>query len=204
MVDKNEDDQWIDALRGQAAGQLSKTEREASMIRTGLLRSLQSRPAYDTTEQGLQRLMAAAREQNLLRPEQSPSVLQRWIATVYEFLAAPASVMASLALIVGLSVTASWQAEQLYGLETDSVRGCASAEQINLIVPSLKDAAELWQKALLDAQVAHTISFDSPTRILVRMKLTPAAIELLARKRIQSPAGEWCTLVIEAEPSKPK
>ena len=203
MADKNEDDQWLAALRGQTTDELSKTEREAVMIRNAVVQDTQSRPAYKTSDLGLQRLMAAAQQQKLLRPEKLQSTPQRWLNAAYEFLAAPASVMASLALVVGLSVTASWQAEQLHGLETDTVRGGAIAEQINLIVPSSQAAAALWQKALLDAQVAHTVSFETPTRILVRMKLTPAAIELLGSKRIQPPVGEWCTLVIESEKVKP-
>jgi hypothetical protein len=47
------------------------------------------------------------------------------------------------------------------------------------------------------------VAFEGPNRILIRLSLTPASVELLASKRIQAPAGAWCTLVIVAPPGKP-
>lgn len=204
MTEKTDDEKWLEALRGQTEGEPSKPELEATLIRSAVVRGTQSRSAYETTEGGFQQLLTEAQKQRLIRSEKTPSALQRLINTLYEFLAAPAGVMASLTLILGLSVTAGWQAEQLNSADVDTVRGGTSAERINQIVPSAQAAAAVWQKDLLDAGVGHTVSFESPGRILIRMQLSPAAIDLLMSKRIQPPAGQWCTLVIVAEPVRPQ
>ena len=126
MTNKTEDEQWLAALQGQTDGPLSKTQQEATVIRNAIMQDLDKRPAYQTSEPGFQRLMASAKTQGLLYPERAPSGLQRLVSTVFAFLAMPASVMASVALLVGLSVTVSWQAEQLHGLEAETVRGGSS------------------------------------------------------------------------------
>jgi hypothetical protein len=202
MTNKTEDEQWLAALQGQADGPLSKTEQEATVIRNAVMQDLLKRPAYQTSETGLQRLLASAKAQGLLYPETAPSALQRLVNAAYEFLTMPASVMASVALLVGLSVTVSWQAEQLHGLEAETVRG-SSLEQVTQIVDSPLAAAAQWQQDLLKAGISHSVAFEGPNRILIRLSLTPAAIELLASKRIQAPTGAWCTLVIAAAPGKP-
>ena len=202
MTNKTDDEQWLAALQGQADGPLSKTEQEATVIRNAVMQDLDKRPAYQTSEPGFQRLMASAKTQGLLYPERAPTVLQRLVNSVYAFLTMPASVMASVALLVGLSVTVSWQAEQLHGLEAETVRG-GSLEQVTQIVVSPQAAASQWQQDLLKAGIAHSVAFEGPNRILIRLSLSPAAVELLASKRIQAPAGAWCTLVIVAAPGKP-
>ena len=140
MTNKTDDEQWLAALQGQADGPLSKTEQEATVIRNAVMQDLDKRPAYQTSEPGFQRLMASAKTQGLLYPERAPSALQRLVNSVYAFLTMPASVMASVALLVGLSVTVSWQAEQLHGLEAETVRG-GSLEQVTQIVVSPQAAA---------------------------------------------------------------
>ena len=203
MTNKTEDEQWLAALQGQADGPLSKTEQEATVIRNAVMQDLDKRPAYQTSEPGFQRLMASAKTQGLLYPERAPSALQRLVNSVYAFLTMPASVMASVALLVGLSVTVGWQAEQLYGSEAETVRGGSSIEQVTQIVDSPQASASQWQQDLLKAGIAHSVAFEGPNRILIRLSLSPAAVELLASKRIQAPGGAWCTLVIVAAPGKP-
>jgi hypothetical protein len=105
--------------------------------------------------------------------------------------------MASVTLVLGLSVTVGWQAHELSQTEEITVRGGA-AEKISLIVSSPKETARAWQEDLLAAGIGHSVSFEQPNKILIRMKLTPDVIRLLEGKRIQVPAGEWCKLVIEA------
>ena len=74
------------------------------------------------------------------------------------------------------------------------------AKKQSQIVSSPLEAAQAWQKDFLAAGVAYTVSYEEPKRVLIRIQLTPAAIELLeARGRIQAPPGKWVTLVIEAE-----
>ena len=203
MTNKTDDEQWLAALQGQTDGPLSKTEQEARVIRNAVMQDLDKRPAYQTSEPGFQRLMATAKAQGLLYPERAPSGLQRLVNAAYAFLTMPASVMASVALLVGLSVTVSWQAEQLHGLEAETVRGGSSLEQVTQIVDSPQAAASQWQQDLLKAGISHSVAFEGPNRILIRLSLTPASVELLASKRIQAPAGAWCTLVIVAAPGKP-
>jgi hypothetical protein len=203
MTNKTDDEQWLAALQGQADGSLSKTEQEATVIRNAMMQDLDKRPAYQTSEPGFQRLMATAKTQGLLYPERAPSALQRLVNSVYAFLTMPASVMASVALLVGLSVTVSWQAEQLHGLEAETVRGGGSIEQVTQIVDSPQLTASQWQQDLLKAGISHSVAFEGPNRTLIRLSLTPAAVELLASKRIQAPAGAWCTLVIVSAPGKP-
>ena len=203
MTEKTEDEKWLDALAASADQPSSKTELEAGVIRASLLQTINSRPVYEPSESGFQRLLSDARQQRLIYPKQSPSRLQGVINAVYEFLATPACVMASVTLIVGLSVTAGWQAEQLHDTEAETVRGGSSAGQISQVVPSPQATAAAWQKELLEAGVTHAVSFETQGRILIRIKLSAAAIDLLASKRIQPPAGEWCALVIESEKVKP-
>lgn len=199
MIEKTEDEKWLEALAASGVSNLPETELEASMIRAALLRTLQDRTAYTPPEDGFQRLLAAAQKQGLICAEKRPSGLRRVVNAVYELLATPACVMASLALIVGLSVTTRWQAVQLHQTEEATVRGGENSEQISQIVTSPQATAAAWQKELLEAGVTHAVSFETEGRILIRIQLSPAAIDLLAGKRIQPPAGQWCTLVIVAE-----
>jgi len=47
------------------------------------------------------------------------------------------------------------------------------------------------------AGVEYAVSYENPKRVLIRMRLTPKAIEVLEGRRIQAPPGKWVTLVIE-------
>ena len=173
-------------------------EREATVIRNAILRELEARPSYEPSQARLDMLMAEASRQGLLRKEKASSGVLAFINRIYEFLAMPASVMASLALVLGLSMTVGWQANEMNVSEDQIVRGGSSAERVSQIVPSPLEAAQAWQKDLMAVGVEYAMSYEEPKRVLIRMPLTPKAIEVLESKRIQAPAGKWVTLVIEA------
>ena len=198
MSDDTEDQKWLDALGGKVGDPGAPLEREATVIRNAMLRELQGRPTYEPSQARLDMLMAEASRQGLLRKEKASSGALTVINRIYEFLAMPASVMASLALVLGLSITVGWQSKEMNVSEDQIVRGGASAERVSQIVPSPLEAAQAWQKDLMAAGVEYAMSYEEPKRILIRMRLTPKAIEVLEGRRIQSPPGKWVTLVIEA------
>lgn len=198
MSEDTEDQKWLDAMGGKVGDPGAPLEREATVIRNAMLRELQGRPTYEPSQARMDMLMAEASRQGLLVKEKTTGSVLAVINKIYEFLAMPASVMASFALVLGLSITVGWQANEMNSTEEMAVRGGASAERISLIVPSPKDAAQGWQKDLLAAGIEHSVSFEQPSRILIRMRLTSDAIQLLEGKRIHPPVGDWCTLVIDA------
>ena len=198
MSDDTEDQKWLDALGGKVGDPGAPLEREATVIRNAMLRELQGRPTYEPSQARLDMLMAEASRQGLLRKEKASSGALTVINRIYEFLAMPASVMASLALVLGLSITVGWQSKEMNVSEDQIVRGGSSAERVSQIVPSPLEAAQAWQKDLMAAGVEYAMSYEEPKRILIRMRLTPKAIEVLEGRRIQAPPGKWVTLVIEA------
>ena len=198
MSDDTEDQKWLDALGGKVGDPEAPMEREATVIRNAMLRELQGRPTYEPSQARLDMLMAEASRQGLLRKEKASLGAMAFINRIYEFLAMPAGVMASLALVLGLSITVGWQAKEMNVSEDQIVRGGSSAERVSQIVPSPLEAAQAWQKDLMAAGVEYAMSYEEPKRVLIRMRLTPKAIEVLESKRIQAPAGKWVTLVIEA------
>ena len=198
MSDDTEDQKWLDALGGKVGDPGAPLEREATVIRNAMLRELQGRPTYEPSQARLDMLVAEASRQGLLRKEKASSGALTVINRIYEFLAMPASVMASLALVLGLSITVGWQSKEMNVSEDQIVRGGSSAERVSQIVPSPLEAAQAWQKDLMAAGVEYAMSYEEPKRVLIRMRLTPKAIEVLESKRIQAPAGKWVTLVIEA------
>ena len=202
MSDDTEDQKWLDALGGKLSdpGSPSAAEREATVIRNVFLRELAARPIYEPSQARLDMLMAEADRQGLLTKEKASWGLLEFINRIYQFLAMPASVMASFALVLGLSITAGYQANEMKtrGLEDQTVRGAKSAERVPQIVTSPMEAAQAWQKDLLAAGVEFAVSYEEPKRVLIRIRLTPEAIELLStRKRILAPPGDWVTLVLE-------
>ena len=203
MSDDTEDQKWLDALGGKVGDPGAPLEREATVIRNAMLRELQGRPTYEPSQARLDMLMAEASRQGLLRKEKASSGALTVINRIYEFLAMPASVMASLALVLGLSITVGWQSKEMNVSEDQIVRGGSSAERVSQIVPSPLEAAQAWQKDLMAAGVEYAMSYEEPKRVLIRMRLTPEAIEVLESKRIQAPAGKWVTLVIEAGKTGP-
>jgi len=198
MSDDTEDQKWLDTLGGKVGDPEAPLQREATVIRNAMLRELQGRPTYEPSQARLDMLMAEASRQGLLRKEKASSGALTFINRIYEFLAMPASVMPSLALVLGLSITVGWQAKEMNVSEDQTVRGESSAERVSQIVPSPLEAAQAWQKDLMAAGVEYAMSYEEPKRVLIRMRLTPKAIEVLESKRIQAPAGKWVTLVIEA------
>ncbi len=203
MSDDAEDKKWLDAMGGKVGDPGAPLEREATVIRNAMLRELQARPTYEPSQARLDMLMAEASRQGLLRKEKASSGALTFINRIYEFLAMPAGVMASLALVLGLSITVGWQANEMNVSEDQIVRGGASAERVSQIVPSPLGAAQAWQRDLMAAGVEYAMSYEEPKRVLIRMRLTPEAIEVLESKRIQAPAGKWVTLVIEAGKTGP-
>lgn len=197
MSDDTEDQKWLDALGGKVGDPEAPLEREATVIRNAMLRELQARPTYEPSQARLDMLMAEASRQGLLRKEKASSGVLAFINRIYEFLAMPAGVMASLALVLGLSITVGWQSKEMNVSEDQIVRGGSSAERVSQIVPSPLEAAQAWQKDLMAAGVEYAMSYEEPKRVLIRMRLTPKAIEVLESKRIQAPPGKWVTLVIE-------
>lgn len=218
MSNETEDQKWLEALGGKIAGKQATThlEIEATAIRNSLIRQSHSRPAYEPSEKHFQKILAEANKRGLFYQEKAPGGLGIILSAIYEFLTMPAAVMASVTLVFGLSVTVGWQAHEMNSLETRAVRGGpveifaklnpseemevrgGPLERISLIVPTPRKTAQAWQKELLDTGIEHSVSFEQPNRILIRMRLTADAIQLLEGKRIPPPAGVWCTLVIEA------
>ena len=198
MSEDIEDQKWLDAMGGKVGDPGAPLEREATVIRNAMLRQIEARPSYEPSQARMDMLMAEASRQGLLRKEKASSGALTFINRIYEFLAMPAGVMASLALVLGLSITVGWQANEMNVSEDQIVRGGSSAERVSQIVPSPLEAAQAWQKDLMAAGVEYAMSYEEPKRVLIRMRLTPKAIEVLESKRIQAPAGKWVTLVIEA------
>jgi len=198
MSEDTEDQKWLNALGGKGVGAGDALEKEAAVIRNAMLRQLERQPSYEPSQARLDMLMAEANRQGLLVKEKASSRLLALINKIYEFLAMPASVMASFALVLGLSITVGWQATDMNVAEDQSVRGGTSAERVSQIVPSPLEAAQAWQKDLLAAGVEFAVSYEEPQRILIRFRLIPKTIEVLESKRIQPPPGKWVTLVIEA------
>ena len=208
MKEELEDQQWIDALSGKVAGNqtASAAETQAGVLRRIIIRQIEARPIYEPSPARFEMLLGEAKKQGLLKPEKTAWRPSDLISRIYEVLAMPSGVMASVALVLGLSVTVRYQTNQMQVFEEESVRGVeivrkgGSAERVSQIVSSPLEAAQAWQKDFLAAGVAYTVSYEEPKRVLIRIQLTPAAIELLeARGRIQAPPGKWVTLVIEAE-----
>ena len=202
MSDDAEDKKWLDAMGGKVGDPGAPLEREATVIRNAMLRELQARPTYEPSQARLDMLMAEASRQGLLRKEKASSGALTFINRIYEFLAMPAGVMASLALVLGLSIKVGWQANEMNVSDAEIVsartRGGASAERVPQIVPSPFEVAQAWQKDLLAAGVEFAVSYEEPKRILIRFRLESKAIEILEGRRIQAPPGKWVTLVIEA------
>jgi hypothetical protein len=204
MSEDTEDQKWLDAMGGKVGDPGAPLEREATVIRNAMLRELQGRPTYEPSQARLDMLMAEASRQGLLRKEKASSGALTFINRIYEFLAMPAGVMASLALVLGLSITAGWQSHVMNTSEESAAtqaalvtRGGASAERKSQIVADPLEAAQSWQKDLLASGIEHAVSFEAPQRVLIRIRLTPEAIQLLERRRFQAPAGDWITVVLE-------
>ena len=202
MSNETADQKWLKALAGKIAGKAASSHLEigAKAIRNSLIRQSKSRPAYEPSERHFQKILSEANKRGLFNQEKTLGGLGIILRSISEFLTMPAAVMASVTFVFGLSVTVGWQAHEINSSEEMAVRGGASVENISLIVPSLKETARGWQKDLLAAGIEHTVSFEQPSRILIRMKLTPDAIRLLEEgKRIQPLAGAWITMVIELD-----
>ena len=202
MSEDTEDQKWLDAMGGKVGDPGAPLEREATVIRNAMLRELQGRPTYEPSQARMDMLMAEASRQGLLRKEKASSGALTFINRIYEFLAMPAGVMASLALVLGLSITVGWQANEMNVSDAEIVsartRGGASAERVPQIVPFPLEVAQAWQKDLMAAGVEYAVSYEEPRRILIRFRLESKAIEILEGRRIQAPPGKWVTLVIEA------
>lgn len=201
MSTDSEDQRWLEALGGNLRNPESPSalEREATLIRKATLRRLAAQANFEPSQARLDMLMAEARRQGLLKKEKSDAGIHALINRIYQLLAMPSGVLTSCALVLGLSVMVGYQANELNLQESKIVRKGGTAERIPQIVTSPMEAAQAWQKDLLAAGVEYAVFFEEPQRILIRIRLTPAALELLeARSRIQAPPGEWVTLVIEA------
>ncbi len=202
MAEKEDDQQWLDALAGRSQhGTVdSATLAEAQLIRKAVLRPGHAQErAFETTEAGFQKLVDTANKRGLLRAEPRIWRLMLALQRLYEALAHPAGVMATIAIVLGLGIIVHLQTVELSNRsEHDILRGGTSAERVVLRVNEPKVIAQEWQSALLQAGVEHAVSFENPQRILIRLRLTPEALELLQTRRIQPPAGVWCTLVIES------
>jgi len=213
MNDELEDQLWFDALQGKAPKGQSRTpaEVQASALRSSVLRSISARPTFKPTTAGFEKMLAEAKRRGLLKPEESAWKPADVISRTYNFLALPSSVTASVVTVVVLGVTTGWQAKQINGFQGDSIRygdvmrgdfGGSVAQ----LASSPEEAAEIaqgWQKDLLAKGIAHSVSFETPNKTLIRMRLTPATIELLEKRRILPPKGEWCTVSVEAAQTKP-
>jgi hypothetical protein len=200
MSTDSEDERWLDALGGKSpnSARPSAAEREATAIRRAVLRQIEARPSFEPSQARLDMLMAEANRQGLLSKERSSWGAGAFIDRIYQILAMPGGVFASIALILGLSVTVGYQAHQSSIPESQIVRKGGPAERVPQIVPSPLEAAQDWQRDLLAAGIEYAVSYEKPGRVLIRVRLTPEAIELLqTRSRIQAPPGEWVTLVIE-------
>jgi len=202
MGNDSEDQRWLDAMGGKLSdpASLSKAEQEAALIRRAMLRRLEAQPNFEPSEVRLDMLVAEANRQGLLKKEKSQWGMNVFITRIYRVLAMPSGVLTSCALVLGLSFMVGYQANEISPSESQIVRKGDSVERVPQIVSSPLEAAQAWQKELLAAGVEYGVSYEEPQRILIRIRLTPPAIELLeTRSRIQAPPGEWVTLVIEAE-----
>jgi len=213
MNDELEDQLWIDALQGKVTkGEpLSPTQMQGGALRSSVLRSISARPAHEPTTAGFSKMLAEAKRRSLLKPEASAWNPTDVISRAYHFLALPSSVTAFVVIVVALGVTTAWQAKQLNGFQEDSVRYSdvmrgAPSDTVAQLASSPEEATKIaqgWQKDLLAKGVAHSVSFEAPSKTFIRMRLTPATIELLEERRILPPKGVWCTVSIEAAPVKP-
>ena len=213
MKEELEDQQWIDALSGKVAANqtASATETQAGVLRKLIFRQIEARPMYEPSPARFEMLLGEAKKQGLLKPEKTawhPSDLISWI---YQLLAMPASVMASVTIVLGLSITTSWQAQQLKDFESEVVRsGTVSRNVVGPSVTQLVAAdsevaqkAQRWQQDLLAKRIEHAVSFEAPNRTLIRIRLTPDAVELLQAERMTPPSGDWYTVIIETAQAKP-
>ena len=199
MNEELEDQWWLDALQGRVPeGQpLSPNQLQASLLRNSILRSISSRPAYETTEAGFEKMLAEAKRRGLLKPE--ASTLQgagtKWLSNKFDTLRRTATAI----IVVTLGVTTGWQANVMVtrGGSGDSAAQLASSPE------EATQIAQGWQKDLLAKSIEHSVSFEAPNKTLIRMRMTPATIELLEERRILPPKGEWCTVSIEAAEAKP-
>ena len=199
MNEELEDQRWLDALQGRVPeGQpLSPNQLQASLLRNSILRSISSRPTYELTEAGFEKMLAEAKRRGLLKPE--ASTLQgagtKWLSSKFDTLRRTVTAI----LVVALGVTTGWQANVMVtrGDSGDSVAQLASSPE------EATQIAQGWQKDLLAKGIAHSVSFEAPNKTLIRMRMTPATIDLLEGRRILPPKGEWCTVSIEAAPVKP-
>jgi hypothetical protein len=199
MNDELEDQLWFDALQGKAPkGQSrSPTEVQASALRSSVLRSISARPVYETTEAGFEKMLAEAKRRGLLTPQKSAlqAAGTKWLSSKFDTLRRTASAV----IVVTLGVTTGWQANVMVtrGGSGDSVAQLASSPE------EATQIAQGWQKDLLANGIAYSVSFKAPNKTLIRMRMTPATIDLLEGRRILPPKGEWCTVSIEAAPVKP-
>ena len=213
MNDELEDQLWFDALQGKApkGHSRSPTEVQASALRSSVLRSISARPALEPTTAGFEKMLAEAKRRGLLKPEESAWKPANVISRAYDFLALPSSVTASVVIVVVLGATTGWQAMHINGFQEDSIRygevmrGGAgdSVAQLASSPEEATEIAQVWQKDLLAKSIEHSVSFEAPNKTLIRMRMTPATIDLLEGRRILPPKGVWCTVSIEAAQAKP-
>ena len=213
MNEELEDQLWIDALQGKVAkGEpLSPTQMQGGVLRSSVLRSISARPTYEPTTTGFNKMLAEAKRRGLLKPEAGARNPTDVISRAYHFLALPSSVTAFVVIVVALGVTTAWQAKQLNGFQEDSVRYSdvmrgGSIDTVAQLASSPEEATQIaqgWQKDLLAKSIEHSVSFEAPNKTLIRMRMTPATIELLEERRILPPRGEWCTVSVLVGQTKP-
>ena len=213
MKEELEDQQWIDALSGKAAGNqtASAAETQAGVLRKIIMRQIEARPIYEPSPARFEMLLGEAKKQGLLKPEKTAWRPSDLISRIYQLLAMPASVMASVTIVLGLSITTGWQAQQLKDLESETVRSGTVSRNVvgpsvtQLVAADLEVAqkAQRWQQDLLAKRIEHAVSFEAPTRILIRIRLTPDAVELLQAERMTPPSGDWYTVIIATAQAKP-
>lgn len=213
MNEELEDQLWFDALQGKApkGEPLSPTQMQGSVLRSSVLRSISARPTHEPTTAGFNKMLAEAKRRGLLKSEASTAKPTDVISRAYYFLALPSSVTAFVVIVVALGVTTGWQAKQLDGFKEDSMRYSdvmrgGSGDSVAQLASSPEEATQIaqgWQKDLLAKSIEHSVSFEAPNKTLIRMRVTPATIDLLEGRRILPPTGEWCTVSIEAAQAKP-
>lgn len=199
----NPDDEWLAAMQGKAAAESKKSGAwiEGELLRTAVHARVSRHEAqYSPSESGFRRLEERAEHLGLIKAQLPHSesdllTLEGLARRLSKLLPMP---FPSSSSERGVISPAHLLANTFSADAAFAVRG-EEASRVILRVANCAAVANVWQRALLDAHVDHATLLDEEGRVLIQFELTQAAIDLLTEKRVQAPAGQWCTLVIEPD-----
>ena len=204
MSTEKEDQNWLEALgRKQIADKLSPEIIEAQVLRSAVLQKLQNEEQFEPSNSAYKKILEEAKNRKLLKgSKKSWSWFGLTGGSGFSIsggvLASPTYVMASIALIIGLTVIVGYQTARLNSSQSqaDTLRG-QKYEQIVLLVKDPKVLVNQLQREFIEKGVNSSITFESDDSISIQIPVNDATIDLMLKRRIELPPNKFCTLVIK-------